>query len=86
MNATHTFNNLTFGHKDEYYVTVRVTNTVALSTEQTSNGVMIDLTAPEPIEHRHGNSSNSNGICNAALETCNEETSSGNSSHSHLKI
>ena len=83
LNTTYTFNNLTLRHKGEYYVTVNVSNMVGLSTGVTSNGIKIDFTPPEPVEHMTGGSSNSDGVCNALFDSCNGET--GNLPHfTHL--
>ena len=54
---------------------------VGLSTGVTSNGIKIDLTPPEPVKHMRGSSSNSNGVCNALFDGCNEETSPGDLPH-----
>ena len=85
LNTTYTFENLTLHHKDVYQVTVRVINTAGLSTQETSNPALIDLTPPRLSEYKGGNSSNSKGICNASLELCNENTASGKLLHSLLK-
>ena len=44
----YTFDDLKLPHNEEYYVTVKVTNIVGLSTKVISDGVKIDLTPPEP--------------------------------------
>ena len=49
LNTTYTFNALELRHNEEYYVTVKVTNIVGISTKILSNGVKIDLTPPEPV-------------------------------------
>ena len=77
VNTTYTFNNLKLQHKEEYYVTVKVSNIVGLSTQVTSNSLKIDLSPPAPVNHMKGSSSDSNSACNALFESCNEESSLG---------
>ncbi len=74
LNTTYALNNLTLRHKEEYYVTVTVSNIAGLSTSVTSNGIKIDRTPPEPIRHMTGTSSTSGSVCNVLFDSCNEET------------
>ena len=58
LNSTYEFNDLKLGHKDVYYVTIKISNVVGLSSQMASIGVEIDLTPPEPVKHMSGSSSN----------------------------
>jgi hypothetical protein len=73
---TYTFSSLTLRHKEEYFVTVKVSNIVGLSTRVTSNAITVDLTPPEPVKHMSVSSSNLDGLCNTLFDSCNGEISS----------
>lgn len=77
LNTSYTFSDLKLRHKEEYYVTVKVSNMVGLSTQVTSNAVRIDLTPPQVVEHMSGTSFNLNSVCNPLFDSCNEKPSTG---------
>lgn len=56
LNTTYTFNGLKLRHKEEYYITVKVSNMAGRSTKVTSDGLKIDLSPPEPVKHMRGSS------------------------------
>ena len=77
LNTMYTFSDLELRQNREYYVTVKVSNMVGLSSQAISNSVKIDLSPPEPVNHMKGSSANFNSVCNSLFESCKEESSLG---------
>ena len=48
LNKSYSIDGLHLSHGETYYATVRGTNRIGLSSDMTSNGVLIDLTLPTP--------------------------------------
>ena len=83
LNTTYSFHNLSLRHKEEYYVSVKASNMVGLSTKVTSNGIKVDLTPPKPVWHKTGSS---DGVCNGVFGSCDEQTSAGLGKENAVKI
>ena len=79
LKMNYTFTRLKLRHQETYYVTVKGTNNVGMSTLVSSNQINIDLTPPHPVKQLSGVSFDLEEICRNAIseDSCNKN-SSGN--------